>query len=296
VNVMSIGQYNATLPTVQDGKIVELQVTSRGELITGGPVADDAAASGNPVPVGGIYNTTLPTYANLDRTQLQTGDNGSINTQIRDDANNLTAQIVAGADALANGSAIGLGVVNRHTIYDSAATQWNRGRQVVTGTDSTGTGIAAAGILAQLDDTSMGTVTENQFGNLRMSANRGLVTSPYATPEESWLYAAAAAGILNTTTAVTFKAAAGAGLRNYITSIDLFGEVLTTATEVAVRDGAAGTVIWRTKIATTGLLQGRSITFPRPLRGTANTLLEVVTLSASGAGAVYFNAAGYVAP
>jgi len=36
-----------------------------------GAAADGAAASGNPVPVGGIYQTTLPTYDNLDRTQAQ---------------------------------------------------------------------------------------------------------------------------------------------------------------------------------------------------------------------------------
>ena len=117
----------------------------------------------------------------------------------------------------------------------------------------------------------------------------------YAEPGSRWNYAAAAAGILNTTTAVTFKAAAGAGLRNYVTSIDIMAEVLGAATELAIRDGAAGTVLWRTKIGTGGLTSGRSITFPAPLKGTANTLLEVVTLTASVTGAVYFNATGFVA-
>jgi hypothetical protein len=121
------------------------------------------------------------------------------------------------------------------------------------------------------------------------------VTKPYSIPEGEWSYAAAAAGILNTTTAVTIKAVGGAGIRNYITSIQVMAETLTTATELAIRDGAAGTVIWRTKIPTTGL-STTTIYFPNPLKGTANTLLEVVTLTASGAGAVYFNAQGYAAP
>jgi hypothetical protein len=94
---------------------------------------------------------------------------------------------------------------------------------------------------------------------------------------------------------VTIKAVGGAGIRNYITSIQVMAETLTTATELAIRDGAAGTVIWRTKIPTTGL-STTTIYFPNPLKGTANTLLEVVTLTASGAGAVYFNAQGYAAP
>jgi hypothetical protein len=72
-------------------------------------------------------------------------------------------------------------------------------------------------------------------------------------------------------------------------------EALGAATELAIRDGAAGTVLWREKIGTPGVPQGVSINFQTPLRGTANTLLEVVTLTASGTGAVYFNAQGYAA-
>jgi len=111
-----------------------------------------------------------------------------------------------------------------------------------------------------------------------------------------WSYPAASGGILNTTTAVTIKAAAGAGLRNYIRSVQISAEALTNAAELVIRDGAAGTVLWRTKIGTGGLLGGRDIVFKTPLKGTANTLLEVVTLTASGAGAVYFNAQGFSAP
>jgi hypothetical protein len=90
---------------------------------------------------------------------------------------------------------------------------------------------------------------------------------PFSQPGARWNYAAATAGILNTTTAVTIKAAAGVG----------------------------GTVLWREKVGTAGAPQGVSINFQTPLRGTANTLLEVVTLTASGTGAVYFNAQGYTA-
>jgi hypothetical protein len=121
------------------------------------------------------------------------------------------------------------------------------------------------------------------------------ITKPYSIPEADWSYAAAASGILNTTTAVTIKAAGGAGVRNYITSLQVMSEALTNATELAIRDGAAGTVIWRIKIPTGGL-PTTTIHFPSPLKGTANTLLEVVTLTASGAGAVYVNAQGYAAP
>jgi hypothetical protein len=112
-------------------------------------------------------------------------------------------------------------------------------------------------------------------------------------PDQDWAYPAAASGIVNTTTAVTIKAAGAAnGAINYINGIQLSTEALTTATELVVRDGAGGTVLWRVKIGTAGI-PFQHFTLPTPLRGSPNTLLEVCTLTASGAGAVYFNAQGY---
>lgn len=47
-----------------------------------GTVADDAAAAGNPVPVGGVYNATKPAYTSGDRTQLQATVNGNLDVQL----------------------------------------------------------------------------------------------------------------------------------------------------------------------------------------------------------------------
>jgi hypothetical protein len=124
-----------------------------------------------------------------------------------------------------------------------------------------------------------------------------LITKPYSIPNADWAYAAATLGITNTTTAVTIKTAAAAGLKNYITAIDISTDgALATASEIAIRDGAGGTVLWRMKIGTAGLQGGRTIVFPTPIAGTAATLLEVVALTQFATGAVYFNATGYVAP
>lgn len=123
--------------------------------------------------------------------------------------------------------------------------------------------------------------------------NVDITTKPFRTDGRDWRYVPATAGISNTTTAVTIKTAAGAELKNYITAIQVSATALGTATVLAIRDGAGGTVLWRLNITTAGLPNGFSCTFPTPLVGTANTLLEVVTLTASTTGAVYFNAQGY---
>lgn len=108
-----------------------------------------------------------------------------------------------------------------------------------------------------------------------------------------WFYAAATGGITNTTTAVTIKTAAGAGVRNYVKSMECSADTLGAATEFAIRDGASGTVLYRSKLQTTGLPDGREVTFDPPLKGTANTLVEIVTLTASVTGGVYCNFQGY---
>lgn len=121
------------------------------------------------------------------------------------------------------------------------------------------------------------------------------IVRPFSIPELDWQYAAAASGISNTTTAVTMKAAAGAGVRNYITGLQISANTLGGATEVVIRDGAAGTVIWRQQLTTAGTTGIEMISFGTPLKGTANTLLEVATLTAV-TGNVYVNAQGYAAP
>lgn len=116
------------------------------------------------------------------------------------------------------------------------------------------------------------------------------VQKPYSIPELEWSYAAAAGGIL-VNTDVAIKAAAGTGIRNYITSIQIQNIHATVATEVVIKDGT--TVIWRgfAPAAMTSMLE---INFNIPLKTTANTALnfQCVTTGAQ----VYVNAQGYAAP
>jgi hypothetical protein len=141
--------------------------------------------------------------------------------------------------------------------------------------------------------TSNSPVTTGQAVGAVATLEGALVVQPYAIPEASWSYAAATGGIVNTTTAVTIKAAGAAGIRNYLTHIHIGHDALGAVTEFAVRDGAGGTVLWRAKLQTTAT-EGQTIKFDPPLRGTAATLLEVATLTAV-TGGVFANAQGFQA-
>lgn len=109
----------------------------------------------------------------------------------------------------------------------------------------------------------------------------------------SWSYAAGASGLVNTTTAITLKTAGGATIRNYICTLNLSHDTLGGATEAVLRDGAAGTVMWRGRLQTAAIEGGSDITFTPCLRATANNLVEFATLTAV-TGGIYVNAQGYV--
>lgn len=52
-------------------------------LITSGAVADNAADSGNPLKVGGVYNSSQPTLDSGDRGNLQLDVNGNLRTVLQ---------------------------------------------------------------------------------------------------------------------------------------------------------------------------------------------------------------------
>ena len=114
------------------------------------------------------------------------------------------------------------------------------------------------------------------------------VNYPYAVPGNTWNYAAASGGITNTT-GVSARAAAGAGIRNYITRVQVINGHATVSTDVQIRDGASGTVLWRGFAQAAG--GGVACDFDPPLRGTANTLVEVACGTTGSA--TYFNLQGF---
>jgi hypothetical protein len=95
-----------------------------------------------------------------------------------------------------------------------------------------------------------------------------------------------AGGIVNTTD-VAIAAAAGAGIRNFLTAIQ-WKNTAAVASEIVVKDGS--TVIWRGHVsASMTIMDGFS--FNPPLRGTANTALNVAMITTATATIV--SAQGY---
>lgn len=132
--------------------------------------------------------------------------------------------------------------------------------------------------------------TGSAMVTLRGDANGAVVQKGLG----GWTYTSGTTGILsNTTTAVTVKAAAGAGVRNYIDSLQITTTAFGTSVPIAIRDGAGGTVLWAGFVPTAGWLQPVTIVFETPLKGTANTLLEIVTTTANTSGTATVNIQGH---
>lgn len=106
-------------------------------------------------------NTTSGTGAAVPANAFYIGVNGS---------GNLT-----GINAISNvtDGVNGTGTVATSPTFFNGTNQ-DRGRSIINATNSVGTGIQAVGIIGQFDDVSPTAITENQFGNIRMSANRNL--------------------------------------------------------------------------------------------------------------------------
>lgn len=142
-------------------------VDSSGSVaVGGGGVASGATDSGNPVKVGGVYNSTRPTFTNGQRGDLQLDTRGNFGTVIWSQDSVVSASVSAtssDASTLGNGALFtkAFGMTFNGTNFD-------RTQAVQNSTNSVGTGITAAGLVGQCDDTSPTALTENSFGNARV--------------------------------------------------------------------------------------------------------------------------------
>lgn len=191
----------------------------------------------------------------------------------------LTIEITAGRGQSVAGQGLGVNVLS--TVAPSVTAVGGQARN----TSGAVPVLAATGLSA--NPTS---VTTGRGVDLMATLIGALVNKPFSIPEADWQYAAASGGITNTTD-VAIKAAAAAGVRNYVTSIDVRNAHATVATELVIKDGA--TVIWR-QLLPAAMPAPVEIIFPTPLKGTAATAMNVACITTGAQ--VYLNAQGYAAP
>ena len=186
----------------------------------------------------------------------------------------LTAEITAGRGQSVAGQAIGVQTTNTVLVQGAIAHDSNmNGNPVRVG--------------ARAVNAAYTTVANNDAADLITTLQGVLVTRPWQIPELEWSYAAVAGGIVNTTD-VVLAAAPAAGLRRYVTSIQV-QNAGAVATDLLLKDGA--TTIWRCFCPANMPLT--EISFDNPLKATAATALNAAC-SVTGS-AIYVNAQGFTA-
>lgn len=231
---------------------------------------------------------------------------GTFATQVTAAATSIgKAEDVASADADVGAPAFAIqqsSPANTAANGDWVALQMSAGRLWVDGSGVTNTvaGVAAHGVSISGNPVRVGmragtaditAVTDAQTVDMLASTTGKQIVLPYALRTNFWSYAGAAGGLV-TTSGVTIKASAGSGIRNCITSVQIVNEHATIGTEVVIRDGAAGTVVWRTWAQAAG--GGISTTLPVAICGSAATLLEVAEVTATATTGVVVSVQGYV--
>lgn len=107
-------------------------VDSTGTPISsGGEVASGGTDSGNPVKIGGVYRSTLPTFTNGQRGDVQIGTRGAMNVQIMARDGTLGLDVVNSAGGEGTGNAINTVAVRAFPHLWNGST-WDRQRKSIS--------------------------------------------------------------------------------------------------------------------------------------------------------------------
>lgn len=227
---------------------------------------EDAAAAANPVG-----NALILVREDALAGSLTTADGDNVAAR----GNNKGEQFVKHTDAIA--------VTNAGTFAVQSAAA---GDVAHDGADS-GNPLKVGAVARTADQAAVATGDRT---NLLATILGKLIVKTHAIPDLTWQFASAAGGVV-TTSDVALKAAAGAGIRNYLTDLLVVNSHATISTEVVVKDGS--TIIHRGWAQAAG--GGYEKHFDPPLRGTANTALNVAEITTTATAGIVVSASGYVA-
>ena len=256
--IMALAVQNATHTTAlsgADGDYTPLAVDSTGKLGIRGTFAEDAGhVSGDlGVQLLTVRQDTAAALAGIDADYqpLITDGSGRLHVNVGTFPDNepfnlaqwggsvVTAPVAAG-DAVAN--PIAPQMLAHLMVWSSTDGDWARQATPNGASNSPGANIAAVGIQAQLDDTSPGTITEDNYGNLRMSSRRALHTEAAGT--QITLQASQVAAIVNGTTTRTTTTELGS-FRDLAILINITGGGVATGTlQLFLQDSQDGGTTW----------------------------------------------------
>jgi hypothetical protein len=277
-----MGAYQSSPTAVTDGDLGIVGITADREMkvaVTSGGVAgvvEDAASAGGEEGV-------LMLAVRRDTAASSSGTDGDFSTLNTDSTGRLHVNVgntvTVGSHAVTNAGTFAVQVsslpASTNTIEvvgDAAHDAAVAGNPVLTGFEARSTAPTA--------------VTDGDAVRGVASLLGKQIVLPYAIPASTWSYASPAAV---TDTADDEAAAAVASTRRYITGVQVFNGHDTVGTEVVIKDGS--TVLWRGWAEQTG--GGCSAKFDPPLRGTANTAVNVANITTGSS--TYFNLQGYSA-
>ena len=262
-----------------------------------GDAASGAAKSGNPVQVGGVFNTTQPTVTTGQIVEAQSTARGALiiakgvdgfaldaSTANIGDVDVLTLPALpAGTNNIGDVDVLSLpalpagtnnigdiDVLTLPNVAQATAANLNAEVQGDAAHDAAVSGNPVLlGAEARTSDETA--VANGDVTRLQADLVGKLIVLPYAIPDDITQGCATATGTADT----ALEAAAGAGVRTYATSISVIN-TSATATYVTIKDGT--TAIY--EIPAPANNGGAVVPFPVPLRGTANTALNFASAAA----------------
>lgn len=290
VDVVTLPALVAGTANIGDVDVLSLPATPAGNNNIGDvDVASIAAGDNN---IGNVDIVSLPTVTINSPAVTNAGTFAVQNTAATPAGTNNIGDvdilsIAAGDNNIGNVDIVSLPTVtvNSHAVTNAGTFAVQAAGAAAHDAAASGGPVQTGGVAQTADPTAV-TAGDATYSLHTIGAKQ--VVMPYSISGSRWSYAAASGGIVNTT-AVTVKAAAAAGIKNCITSIQVINAHATVSTETLVLDGAAGTVLHRGWAQAAG--GGYAHEFPVPICGTAATLLEVDNVTTGAA--VYYNLQGY---
>ncbi|WP_311271073.1 hypothetical protein [Sphingobium sp. WCS2017Hpa-17] len=185
-----------------------------------GNAASGATDTGNPVKVGGVYNSTLSPLTDGQRGNLMQGSRGSLNvTLMQADSVNPLANVGDNSDAQSTGSTARLLTVSRNYVWNG--TTWDRapgstaganvvskgGLSLATGQVSVTTSstlVAAARTGRNKITMSVGAANTCAFGNTGVTTTTGFPLAPTVGASLTLDTAAAIYAVCSATTTISF--------------------------------------------------------------------------------------------